>query len=161
METEKTLKKVGIGILTCAITILAFKFFIWNFWKLEWTEDFFKGVMDAPAAVNLTISQRDNLIFKKSFPRNKNGNFFIINQFDISPYIRVLPDLVVSIDNNPTRSLKLTRYDTFYILAAQNYYFVFTTPECGIKDFLVLKKNIVSIINNFLKSTVKRGEKET
>lgn len=160
MKKPGMIKKIGIGILFCLITILAFKFFIWNFWQLEWAAAFTKGVIEAPPAVNLTVTSHQNPCFKKSFAYNPAGNYYIINHFDIGPYIHKGSELKLSIDNRHAQSPLLYRFKTFNIAAVQSHFFVFTTRDCGIEEFVELKDSIFSIVNSLALLAVDKGEKE-
>jgi hypothetical protein len=161
MKKQDLMKKIGNGILFCLITILAFKFFAWNSWKLEWAADFMRGVINAPPAVNLTVTDSHGLHFKNSFSFNPTGNYYIINRFDISPYIRESSGLMFSIDKHHQQSPLIYRFKNFNIAAVGDRFFVFTKPDCGIDAFVELKDSAFSIVNSLARLTVDKEKKGT
>lgn len=154
------IKKVGTGILFCLITILAFKFFMWNFWQLELAAAFTRGLIESPPAVNLTVTNRHDPCFKKSFAYNPTGNYYIINRFDIGPYIHNGSDLTFSIDNRYAQSPLIYRFKTFNIAVSQGHFFVFTNGDCGIEGFVELKDSAFSIVNSLARLAVDKEKKD-
>ena len=159
MKNKTFLKKVGHGLIILIITILTFKFIMWNYWKLERAAALAKGIIKAPSAVNLILSKKNtgSVLFRKSFAYNHNGNYYIIDHFDISPYIDNNLKVTLAVNDQNAQSLLLHRFKTFTIVTVKGQHFVFTTPNCGIEEFVELKKALPFTINSLDKGRPRRS----
>ena len=150
MKNKILLKKIGQVLLIFIITLLTFKFIMWNWWKIDRATALAKGIIKAPSAVNLTLSGKNtgSVLFRKSFAYNSNGNYYIINQFDISPYIGHNLKITLTVNRQNAQSPSLHRFKTFNVVTVKGRHFVFTTPDCGIEEWVELKKNLPAIIDS-------------
>ncbi len=130
------IKKAIVPILLAIVTFLAFKFIMWNSWKWDRAISMAKTVIKAEPAVNLSLFLNGKPIFHKSFPHNTSGNYYLINQFDISPYVGAL---AVQVNRGPLISPRVYPFKTFFIAQAGPHYFIFTTPQCDIEEFVRIK----------------------
>jgi hypothetical protein len=160
MNKQALIEKAGIGFIILIITLLTFKFIMWNFWKVENAVTLTKGILDAPSAVNLTILKGNSVLFQKSFAYNRKGNYYIVNHFDITPFLR---DYSIRFELNGQKyaSIVLYRFKTFNIAAFQNHYFLFTTGKSSrdIAAFSEIRTSIPGIIHSLFKLAL-YGERE-
>ncbi|NIO81241.1 MAG: hypothetical protein GTN53_09750 [Candidatus Aminicenantes bacterium] len=153
-RNQEILKKIGIGIIICIVSVLTFKFIMWNKWKVERSTALAKKILRAPAAVNLTISNREGVLFQKSFANNPNGNYYIINHFDITPHVDRANRLTLTVMVNGQKAvpIDLHRFKTVNILHCTGFdpdiYFAFTTRDCEMEEFVRLIQSLPSIINS-------------
>jgi hypothetical protein len=151
-QQQEILKKIVIGILIAVVSVLTFKFLMWNYWKVERSAVLAKKILQAPAAVNLTLSNREEVLFQKSFANNPNGNYYIINQFDITPHIDKANRLTLTVMVNSQKAVpvEVHRFKTVNILHCTGFdpdiYFAFTTSGCEIEEFVHLIQSLPSII---------------
>ncbi|UCH95894.1 MAG: hypothetical protein JSV88_03350 [Candidatus Aminicenantes bacterium] len=167
MKKQLFLKTIGNWLVILIVILLSYKFFMWNYWKVERAAALTKKILKAPPAVNLVLSKDHTPVFQKSFAYNPRGNYYIVNQWDITPYIADDDNngtnhdskftLEVSVNNQIAESLSVHRFKTFNIITYRDHYFVFTTPDCSIEEFVKLKDSIPSIIN-FLVEKGKNGQ---
>ena len=152
MKKQELIKKAGIGLIILLITLLTFKFIMWNFWKVERAIKRAKGILQAPSAVNLTILKENSILFQKSFAYNGEGNYYIINHFDIFPYLSDY-STIFELNDQKVASIVLYRFKTFNIVDIENHYFLFTTGKSshGIEAFLEIKTSIPDIIHSLFK----------
>ena len=161
MKNKEILAKIGQGLLMLIITLLTFKFIMWNNWKLERAATLAEGIIKAPSAVNLTLTQKNTgtILFQKGFPHNPKGNYYIVNQFDITPYIDDNLNITVTVNDQIVQTLSLHRFKNVNAVTFKDYYLFFTTRNCGIEEFIKLKDSIPSIIDSLVKrSTGERAE---
>ncbi|MGD2084747.1 MAG: hypothetical protein PVH61_01065 [Candidatus Aminicenantes bacterium] len=151
MKKQAVLKTIANGLIILVVTVLTYKFIMWNFWKVEQAVTQAKKILAAPPAINLTLSKNNQVLFQKSFAYNSQGNYYIINHFDISPYIGENLAFTMSVNRQHTNSLWLYRFEHFNIIGFQHYHFVFTTPHCGIEEFIKLKDSMPVIIDSLSK----------
>lgn len=146
MKKQPLLKTIGSGLVILIVMGLTYKFTRWNYWKVEQAVTQAKKILTAPPALNLTLSKTNTVLFQKSFAQNSQGNYYIINQFDITPYIGDNLDLTLSINRQNSDSPWLYRFKHFNILASRGCCFVFTNPRCGIEEFIKMKDSLPLII---------------
>jgi len=160
MKKQALIEKAGIGFIILIITLLTFKFITWNFWKVENAVKLTKGILNAPSAVNLTILKGDSILFQKSFAYNRKGNYYIVNHFDITPYLRDYSTLF-ELNGQKYASIVVYRFKTFNIVDIRNHYFLFTTGNSSrdIEAFLEIKTSIPNIIHSLFKLAL-HGEQE-
>ena len=154
------MRKIGIGILVLVTSVLAFKFLSWNFWKLQDTTDTAERIFKAPPAVNLTLSKGGAELFQWSFPHHPH-HYYIINRFDISPYLRD-HSLRVVIGNQPLSAYLIFRFTHFNVLCAGDSYFVFFKNDCPIEEFIRWKDSMSLVIGSLFKlalNSVEANEK--
>jgi hypothetical protein len=139
---QTILKEIGRGILILFITVLAFKFIMWNFWKLEQAAAVTKGIHKAPSAVNVTASTGNTTLFQKGFAYNRKGNYYIINHFDIAPHIENIANgfVKLAVNDQEISSLLLSQFKHFNAFCFNGYCFAFTTEHSGIEDLLRLRE---------------------
>ena len=133
--------EIGKGIIVLVIIIAAFKFISWNFFKLVQAADVTKVILSAPAAVNLTLSKGNTTLYRRSFPFNRNGNIYLDNRFDITPYLND-ESIRLTLNHRPPealRAIRVFRFTRFNILYSEDSCFVFTTPGCEIEDLVRLR----------------------
>lgn len=156
-------KTIGSGLIILIVTVLTYKFIMWNFWKVEQAVTQAKKILAAPPAINLTLSKDNTILFQKSFARNLQGNYYIINHFDITPYIHQIGSnkgsrfpLRASINdqNKKNQFLQLHRFKTFNMITVNSYHFVFTVSNCKIEDFLKIKKCLPFIIQELFRDEI-------
>ena len=157
MKNKSLLKKIGQGLLILIITLMAFKFIMWNFWKLERAAKLARGIVNSPPAVNVALWEKStgSPLYRKSFAYNPQGNYYISNHFDITPYIGDNLNVTLAINGQNAQSLLLKRFKTFNVVTVKGQHFVFTTAACGIREFVQLQKTLPSII-----SPVEKGRRE-
>jgi hypothetical protein len=144
-------KKAAVPLLLGVVTLLAFKFFMWNSWKVERTKYLAESYFNAPSAVNLELSRGPDVLFEKSFPYNPAGRYYLVNGFDIMPYVKEegkigFLGVAVTVNRPRTRPDRLYRFKDFNIMEVQGAYFVFTSAGGGIKNLVRLRKNLPVII---------------
>ncbi|MCP5048161.1 MAG: hypothetical protein GY940_13400 [bacterium] len=160
------LKKAAIPALLGLVTLLTFKFIMWNSWKVDRAVNLAKQTINAHPAVNLTLSKGNDSLFRKSFPYNPDGNYYLVNRFDITPYITDTGSLTLglSVNGEAASSMVLYRFKTFNILDFEDTYFVFTIEGSGIEAFVRLRNTIPFILDSlvplYLGGGVNQGEKE-
>jgi hypothetical protein len=151
---REILKKIGIGIIICIVSVLTFKFIMWNKWKVERAAVLAKKIFRAPAAVNLTLSNNNGILFQKSFAHNPNGNYYIINHFDITPHVDKANRLKLTLMVNGQEAVPvdLHRLKSVNILHCTGFdpdiYFAFTTSDCEMEEFIRLIHSLPAIINS-------------
>ncbi len=152
MKKQELIKKASIGLIILTIILLTFKFIMWNWWKVEGAVKLAKGILKAPSAVNLTILKENSILFQKSFAYNHKGNYYIVNHFDIFPYLSDY-STIFELNGQKAASIVLYRFKTFNIVDIQNHYFLFTTGNSnrGIAAFLDVKTSIPYIIHSLFK----------
>lgn len=160
MKKQELIKKASIGLIILIITLLTFKFIMWNWWKVEGAVKLAKGILKAPSAVNLTILKENSILFQKSFAYNHEGNYYIVNHFDIFPYLSDY-STIFELNGQKAASIVLYRFKTFNIVDIQNHYFLFTTGKSnrGIEAFLDVKTSIPYIIHSLFKLAL-HGEQD-
>jgi hypothetical protein len=141
------LNEIVKGFIILFIAVGGFKYIAWNFHKMEQSAEVTSRIINAPPAVNLIVSKEKLVLFKKSFPDNNRGNYYIVNHFDLSPYIPELSDtggnsLELTVNGKPIHSFLLFRFERFNILYSVDHTFVFTTHDCGIEGLLRLRKRM-------------------
>ncbi len=148
MKNRTLIKQVGAGLVILTVTFLTYKFIRWNYWKVERAAALAKGIQNAPHAVNLTLSKENHSLFEKSFAYNPEGNYYIINQFDVGPYITPgsTADLDFRVNNRENRRPPVRRFDFFNMITIGDYHFVFTTSDCPMEKFLELKETMPNLI---------------
>ena len=151
MKKQLLLKTVGSGLIILIVIVFTYKFIRWNYWKVGQAVTQAKKILAAPPAINITLSKDNTVLFQKSFANNSQGNYYIINQFDITPYIGENLDLTLSINRQNNDSLLLYRFKNFNIIVSRDCHFVFTTPRCGIEEFIKVKDSMPLIINSLSK----------
>jgi hypothetical protein len=151
MKKQLLLKTIGSGLVIIIVMVLTYKFTAWNYWKVEQAVTQAKKILAAPPALNLTLSKDNMFLFQKSFAQNSQGNYYIINQFDITPYIGDKFNLTLSINRQNSDSLWLYRFKHFNILDSRGCRFVFTNPSCGIEEFIKMKDSLPLIIDSLPK----------
>jgi hypothetical protein len=174
MNRRVLLKQIGNGLLLLVIIILTYKFLAWNYWKLDMSVATARDIVRAPAAVNLTLSSETGALFKTGFAPNPEGHFYIVNQWDLAPYIKmktagaagarkpvpaIKKGLRVFIDGNEIENgdLKVYLFRRYRILSAdkdgRTVYFVFISENCGIDHFVKIKDRLPGIIDTIEKLT--------
>jgi hypothetical protein len=148
MNKKTLLKTAGNGFIILVVGLLTYKFIMWNYWKVERAAALAKGILNAPPAINLTLSKENIPLFQTGFAYNPAG-YYLINQFDLSPYIVENSKLTlqVGIDDQKVESPVLYTFKTFNMIKCRENYFVFTTRDCGIEDFVKLRDSIPSILH--------------
>jgi hypothetical protein len=127
---------------------------MWNKWKVERAAVLAKKILRAPAAVNLTLADDNGILFQKSFAHNSNGNYYIINHFDITPHVDKANRLKLTIVVNGQKVVPVDvhRFKTFNIIhcagSEPGIYFVFTTRDCEMEEFIHLIHSLPAIINS-------------
>ena len=139
--------EIGKGFIILIIAIGGFKYILWNFHKLEQSAEVTSRIVNASPAVNFTVSKEKQVLFKKSFAYNSDGNYYIINRFDLSPYIPGLTGtgsntLELTVNGKPIHPYLLFRFERFNILYSIEYTFVFTTYVSGIENLVRLRKRM-------------------
>ncbi|MCP5109041.1 MAG: hypothetical protein GY950_37010 [bacterium] len=159
---RSVVKEVGTGFLVLLITVLAFKFIAWNYWKLEQAVTLTKEIFAAPPAVNLTVSTENSLLFQKSFSHNRNGHYYIINHFDITPHIKDIAggSITLTVNDQKIDSFLLFRFTRFNIVHFNDYYFALTTQNCRIEDLVRLRETMPVIAGSLFKLALK-GKQNT
>jgi hypothetical protein len=153
------MRKIGIGILVLVISILTFKFISWNFWKLQDAVDTAQKIIKAPAAVNLAISREGTTLLQESFAYNRKGNYYIINRFDISPYIRDR-SLRVTVGKQPLSAFLLFRFTSFNVICYKDFYFIFFKDDCPIEEFIRWKDSMPLVVGSLYKLILQTGNVE-
>lgn len=144
----------GPLILVVLATLLAYKFFMWNQWKVHRAVAQTRKIVKAPAAVNLTVSKDGTLLHRQSFEFNEEGNYYIVNRFDIGSYIGEGDRLGVDIDpgRSPSEFSGLHRFDKYNIVvfssSGEKCYFVFTTGKFDVEDYIGLRTGIPRVIDS-------------
>jgi hypothetical protein len=165
MKKQALLKTVANGLIILIVTVLTYKFIMWNYWKVEQAVTQAKKILAAPPALNLTLSKDNTVLFQKSFAHNSQGNYYIVNHFDITPYIQPIPGdkstgfplQVIINDQNKNQFIHLHRFKTFNMVTVNGYHFVFTTSNCKIEDFLQIKKCLPFIIRELFREGIAEG----
>lgn len=133
--------EIGKGVIVLLIIIAAFKFISWNYFKLVQAADVTNVMLSAPAAVNLTLTRENTTLYRRSFPFNRNGNIYLDNRFDITPYLSD-ESIRLTVNHRPPetlRAFRAFRFTRFNILYSEDFCFVFTTPGCKIEDLVRLR----------------------
>jgi len=150
-KKQSLLKTVGSGLIILIVIGFTYKFTRWNYWKVEQAVTQAKKILAAPPAVNITLSKDNTVLFQKSFAYHSQGNYYIVNQFDITPYIGENLDLTLSVNGETGDSLWLYRFKHFNIIVFRGYHFVFTTPHCDLEEFIKVKDSLPFIIDSLSK----------
>lgn len=160
MKKQPLLKTIVSGLIILVVTVLTYKFIMWNFWKVDQAVIQTRKILAAPPAINLTLLKDKTVLFQKSFAHNSQGNYYIINHFDISPYIQrtgrdkdsIFPFRVtINGQNKKNQSLRLHHFKNFNIVTVNGHHFVFTVSNCKIEDFLKIKKCLPFIIRELFR----------
>jgi hypothetical protein len=150
---KEKLKPLGVLLVLVVATLLAVKFFLWNAWKLERAAAMAESILKAHPAVNLVISRGNRVLFQKGFPYNPNGNYYIVNGFDMTPHVtdtrRV--ELSVRLNGEPVSIAGLYRFKTFNILVVNGRYIIFTAADSGIETLVRLKAEILGVTGSLKK----------
>jgi hypothetical protein len=163
MKKQLLLKTIGNGLIILIVTVLTYKFIMWNSWKVDQAVTQVKKVLAAPPALNLTLSNDNTVLFQKSFANNVKNNYYIINHFDLTPYIRQIDNnkgsrfpLQLSINDGSKKNqlLRLHCFKTFNMVTVNGYHFVFTTSNCEIEDFLKIKECLPFIIRELFREGI-------
>lgn len=139
------------------VCVLTFKFFMWNYWKVEQAWSQAKDILKAPPAVNLELREENILLFQKSFAYNPRGNFYLINHFDIAPYIGDKLELTMTVNKVNPGSLLLYRFKRFNIIVIKDYYFVFFIQSIEIEEFVKLRDSMLLVFKS-LPGLANKGE---
>lgn len=131
-------REIGKGIIVLFIIVAVVTFISWNFFKLEQVANVTNEILSAPPAVNLTVSKGKTTLYRRSFPFNRKGTDYIVNQFDITPYLSGEP-IRLTVNDRAPDTPRVFRFTRFNILYPGDYCFVFTTPECEIEDLVRLR----------------------
>jgi hypothetical protein len=107
-------------------------------------------ILEAPPAQNLTILTDDSLLFKKSFAYNKQGNFYIVNQFDFTAYTQS-PSVEFFVNDIKASEYTLYLFKDYNIVYFKEYYFIFINKTCNIKKLIKVDRNAHSLVNSLLK----------
>ena len=151
MKKQALLKTIGNGLIILIVTVLTYKFVMWNYWKVEQAATQAKKILAAAPAVNLTLSNDSMVLYQKSFAHNSHGNYYIINHFDITPYIGERLYLTMLVNKKKSGSLRLYRFKHFNIIVCRGHHFVFTTPQCDMEKFIKLKDSLPLVIDSLSK----------
>jgi hypothetical protein len=158
VKNKSLLKNVSNGLIILIVTVFTYKFIMWNFWKLEEATAQAKKILEAPPAVNLILSKGNSVLFQKSFPYNVKGKYYIINHFDITPFIGDKLDLIMSVNKTNCDSFLLYRFKHFNIISFRDYCFVFTTRDCEMEEFLKLIDAMPRIMDSLPKLVAKGNQ---
>ncbi len=159
METFKNiLKKAGPVALVLLSTLLAYKFYMWNQWKVERAVVMVKKIVEAPAAVNMTLWKGETLLYRKSFAYNTEGNYYLINRFDIGPYIDKTGErsIDLELERGKGKYVGLYRFEKYNIVVqdinGERFFFVFTNGKCRVEDFSHLRLGMAGIVKALKKN---------
>lgn len=149
-KLKKIFKKVAVPALLVIVTLLAVKFYMWNDWKIDRAIRMVKGSANAPAAVNLVLSTENETLFETSFAFNPGENVYLVNLFDISPYIKETNnsrtlDLTLTVNRRKLRPDGVYCFENYNIIAAGEMKFVFTSAGCDIHCLIRLRQNLGDI----------------
>lgn len=144
------MRKIGIGILVLVISVLAFKFISWNFWKIQDAADTAQRIFRVPPAVNIVLSKGDITLFQDSFAYNRKKNYYIINRFDITPYIHD-ESFRMTIDERLLSAFLLFRFSRFNVIYHEDFCFVFFKDDCPIKKFTGWKDSMLLVVGSLFK----------
>ncbi|MCP4150629.1 MAG: hypothetical protein GY757_22980 [bacterium] len=154
MEEKKIiLQKITTGLIILVLSIMAFKFIIWNWWKMERFARMTNAVLTAQPAVNLGIFEEKKELFRRSFAHNGKGNYYIISNFDILPHINS-GSIALKINRQTVTGFILSRFTNFNIIHSNGHYFVFTAKGCGIEAFEKMRHSLPGIIASIPKLAV-------
>ena len=146
-QRQSVLEQAGIALIILVITVLAFKFTAWNSWKLASFVETTGNVMKAPPAVNLTVLKKKTILYRESFAFNREGNFYIINGFDVTGHIDD-DSFRLRLNDRTIGDFVLYRFTDFNILCFEDYSFVFTTEACKMETFVKLYNSARYIVNS-------------
>jgi len=122
-------KKIAAPIVLGLLFLLAFKFFMWNSWKVERASALAQAVMDAPPAVNLTIKKTDGqTVQRRSFSFNPDGNYYEVTSFTHLPTDLNLPAELPFrfwVGGRLCKSVTLYRFRQAHLLETGSGVFVF------------------------------------
>jgi len=171
MNRRELFKHISNGLLLLGVVLLTYKFLAWNYWKVDMAVATARGILRAPSAVNLTLSSESGTLFKTGFVHNPGGHCYIINQWDLVPYIESQtirtnntrrPDRLVSTikkglrvlvngEEIENRHLELHAFRRYNILAAEfggeTFYFAFISENCGLKCFVNIMNRLPGIVD--------------
>jgi hypothetical protein len=156
IKKEKFVNHLVSGLIIVIITFLAVRFIQWNYWKIERAVGLAGKIVRAAPAVNLTVwsnGRRNGIpLYQKSFSYNVDGQYYIVNDFDIAPYYNGDgKNLKIAVNNREIGPLQIYRFKTFSVLSDGNRYFVFTTRNCTPLEFFKLKRTMPSILTRLIK----------
>lgn len=152
---EGMMKKAGPVLLVLVATLLAYKFYMWNNWKVERAAAMARKTAAAQPAVNLIVSKNGTILHRQSFGYNKSGNYYLTNRFDIGPFIEEDRKLTASLEleRGDTEFTGLHRFEKYNIVLlevkGERFYFLFTTGKCRMEDFIRLRREASGIIGSF------------
>lgn len=106
-------KKIAQGLLILAVLLLAFKYFSWNYWKVEDFQNNLAAYRHSPPALNLTLRSPSRPPLRKSFPRNSAGFFYFIPCPELIDPNASPNDLVFEIDGVPHSNYTWLRFKAF------------------------------------------------
>jgi hypothetical protein len=149
MNRKALLKTAGNFLLILVIGLLTYKFIMWNYWKVERASALAKGIIAAPPAVNITLAKEKAPLYQSGFAHNP-ASYYLVNQFDISPYIDRNSNLSleVSINGQKVESPHLYPFKTYNVIRCREIYLVFTTRACSIEEFVKLKDSLPSLLRD-------------
>ncbi|HLP60141.1 MAG TPA: hypothetical protein VK186_14980 [Candidatus Deferrimicrobium sp.] len=175
----KLMKEVGKGLLVLIVVVMAFKFMTWNLWKLTQAVDIASEINKELPAVNLAILEKNNPLFQKSFVPNEKGNYYLINHFDIAPYLQDANadadantnaadsgagHIKITVNRREIASFLLFRFNRYHVLYTGDYYFIFMKANSGIEDQVRVTETFPGIAHALFKLAVagkeKRGEEK-
>ncbi len=162
---QKLIKEAGKGLVILIVAVMAFKFMSWNSWKLEQVADIAGNIGKEPPAVNLVLLEKDKPGFQKSFVHNEKGNYYLINNFDISGYLKGISDnsgssIKITVNNREVTSFLLFRFKRYHVLYTGEYYFVFMAESSGIEDLVRLNETVPAVVNSLFKLAVSSNDEE-
>lgn len=138
MKNREWLKPIGIGAVMLTVLLLTFKFIAWNAWKVEQASDLAERILRAPEAVNLTLYKHKTILYRRSFPVNGEGNYYLDNRFNISGHVDNA-SFRWEVNGETVGRWSLFRFTGFNILRGEDYTFIFSGPTGDIEAFVKLK----------------------
>jgi len=155
MKKIELLKKLFPGFLLLIVVVLGYKFIAWNYWKLERAKKLYKDIQAAPSAVNLVLTKKNNKLYQQGFEFNSNGKYYIVNRFDITPFIGEKLSVNFYINHKKIEPVAVYPSETYNLVFFSDYIFAFTNPKCNVEAFVDLRNSLPRIIK---KITPERGE---
>jgi hypothetical protein len=153
MKHKEIIKRISIGVVICMASLLTYKFISWNSWKVKEALQLKSNILKEPGAVNFSLKKDNIVLFHKSFEFNSRGHYYIVNHFDISPYVNSDQKLssMVELNNRTIFPGVLYRYKTLYIIDCERNYLVFTPKDFGIENISQLEETLPAIIKEITK----------
>lgn len=151
---KRIMKSAGPVLLVLVATLLAYKFYMWNHWKVERAVAQARKIAAAQPAVNLAVTKDGKPLHRQSFAYNGDGNYYLTNRFDIGLFIEEDKKLTVSLElgRGPAVLAGLHRFEKYNIVlldtGGERFYFVFTTRKCRMEDFIGLRAGIPRVIDS-------------